>query len=209
MIRRWLKSRMSLLRSRGSERRSILGSQIRSYVMQPYQLVKDLRTDHERGDVDSILDGDIDSFIESYLMSDEVNVALTMPNEQTVRIKFLGATRTVTGSKYLVQNGDKKILLDCGLFQGEKQLRLRNWAEPPFNPAELDAVVLSHAHIDHNWLPAPARQARLSPAQSIVPSATAELVPILLSDSAHLQQEEARYANDHGTSKHHPALSAL
>ena len=69
-------------------------------------------------------------------------------------LTFLGATGTVTGSRYLVERGGRRLLVDCGLFQGYKQLRLRNWAEPPFDPAEIDAVVLTHAHIDHSgWLP--------------------------------------------------------
>ena len=128
-----------------------------------------------------------------------------MADETTIRLKFLGATRTVTGSKYLVQSGKTKILVDAGLFQGDKELRLRNWAEPPFNPAELDAVVLTHAHIDHTgYLPLLVR--RGFKGKIFCTAATSELVPILLSDSAHLQQEEARYANDHGTSRHHPAL---
>ena len=71
-----------------------------------------------------------------------------------MELKFLGATGTVTGSKYLLTSGSKQILIDCGLFQGLKQLRLRNWAALPINPKEIDAVVLTHAHIDHSgYLP--------------------------------------------------------
>ena len=125
-------------------------------------------------------------------------------NDPTVRIKFLGATRTVTGSKYLIQNGGKKILVDGGLFQGEKELRLRNWAEPPFNPAELDAILVTHAHIDHTgYLPLLVRRGFAGPIYCTAGSM--DLIPILLSDSAHLQEEEAGYANAHGTSRHHPA----
>ena len=67
-----------------------------------------------------------------------------------MQLQFLGATDTVTGSKYLVRHGSTQVLVDCGLFQGYKQLRLRNWARPPLDPAQLDAVVLTHAHIDHS-----------------------------------------------------------
>ncbi len=125
--------------------------------------------------------------------------------DSTVRLKFLGAARTVTGSKYLVQSGGRKILVDAGIFQGEKELRLRNWDNPPFNPAEIDAIVLTHAHIDHTgYLPLLVRRGFSGPIYCT--AATAELTPILLADSAHLQEEEARWANDHGTSKHKPAL---
>jgi metallo-beta-lactamase family protein len=122
-----------------------------------------------------------------------------------LKIQFLGATGTVTGSKYLVQAAGKRILVDCGLFQGYKQLRLRNWAPPPVDPKSLDAVVLTHAHLDHSgYLPLLARNGYKGPV--LCSAATADLCRILLPDSGHLQEEDARYANRRGYSKHHPAL---
>jgi metallo-beta-lactamase family protein len=123
--------------------------------------------------------------------------------ERTLR--FLGAAGTVTGSKYWIRAQGRQILLDCGLFQGLKQLRLRNWAPPPFSPAEIDAVVLSHAHIDHSgYLPLLARQGYRGPIYCT--PATADLLRVLLPDAAHLQEEDAERANRRGYSKHHPAL---
>jgi metallo-beta-lactamase family protein len=142
-----------------------------------------------------------------------------------MHLQFLGATGTVTGSRYLLTangltangltangltaNGPpakgSRVLLDCGLFQGYKQLRLRNWSSPSFDPASLDAVVLTHAHIDHSgYLPALVRRGFRGPIYAS--AGTFELCRILLPDSAHLQEEEARYANRHGFSKHKPAL---
>ena len=123
-----------------------------------------------------------------------------------VRIQFLGATGTVTGSKYLVGHGRSQVLVDCGLFQGFKALRLRNWSAFPFDPAALDAVILTHAHIDHSGaLPLLAR-AGFRGKVWCTPS-TLELCRILLPDSARLQEEQAEHANRHGWSKHHPALA--
>jgi len=120
-------------------------------------------------------------------------------------LQFAGAAGTVTGSKHLIRAGGKRILLDCGLFQGLKSLRLRNWAEPPFRASEIDAVVLSHAHIDHSgYLPLLVR--RGFHGLIFCTSGTAELVRVLLLDSAHLQEEEAATANRTGYSKHAPAL---
>jgi metallo-beta-lactamase family protein len=120
-------------------------------------------------------------------------------------IQFFGAAGTVTGSKHLLRHGDRSILLDCGLFQGEKELRLRNWSEPPFAPSSVDAVVLSHAHLDHSgYLPVLVRRGFEGPIHCT--PGTRDLLKILLLDAAHLQEEEAAYANRHGTSKHHPAL---
>ncbi len=120
-------------------------------------------------------------------------------------LEFLGATGTVTGSRYLLAHGAARVLFDCGLFQGYKQLRLRNWAAPPFDPAALDAVVLSHAHLDHSgYLPVLVKlgfRGRIH-----CTPATLDLCRILLPDSAWLQEEEAERANRHGYSKHHPAL---
>lgn len=123
----------------------------------------------------------------------------------TASLTFLGAAGTVTGSKFLLDTGQARILLECGLFQGLKELRLKNWAPPPFDPATLGAVILSHAHIDHSgYLPRLARVGFRGPIYCT--SGTAELLRIMLPDAAHLQEEEADYANRHGTSKHQPAL---
>jgi metallo-beta-lactamase family protein len=122
-----------------------------------------------------------------------------------MQLTFLGAAGTVTGSKYLLQHGDRRILVDCGLFQGLKQLRLRNWAPFPLEAREIDAVVLTHAHIDHSgYLPALVRQGFRGPVYCTQP--TADLCAIMLPDSGHLQEEDALYANRHGFSRHHPAL---
>lgn len=122
-----------------------------------------------------------------------------------MQLTFLGATGTVTGSKYLLKSGDKRILVDCGLFQGLKQLRLKNWANLPINPRDVDAVVLTHAHIDHTgYLPLFVRNGFSG--KVYCTEATRDLCEILLPDSAHLQEEEAEYANRRGFSKHHPAL---
>ena len=121
-----------------------------------------------------------------------------------MKLTFLG-TGTVTGSKYLVEHGDVKVLIDCGLFQGFKQLRLRNWAPLPVAPAGLSAVVLTHAHLDHSgYLPLLVRQGFKGKVHCS--EATFELCRILLPDSGRLQEEEAEYANRHGFSKHRPAL---
>ncbi len=122
-----------------------------------------------------------------------------------MRLTFLGAAGTVTGSKYLLEHGDHRVLVDCGLFQGLKQLRLRNWDRFPLPAASIDAVVLTHAHIDHSgYLPALARQGFRGPVYCT--ESTRDLVELLLPDSGHLQEEDAFYANQHGFSKHHPAL---
>jgi metallo-beta-lactamase family protein len=121
-----------------------------------------------------------------------------------MNITFLGATGTVTGSKYLVE-GSAKVLIDCGLFQGYKQLRLRNRAPLLVKPSELDAVVLTHAHLDHSgYLPLLIKNGYRG--KVYCSEATRDLCAILLPDSGRLQEEEAEYANRHGYSKHHPAL---
>ncbi|MES1979392.1 MAG: MBL fold metallo-hydrolase [Pseudomonadota bacterium] len=122
-----------------------------------------------------------------------------------MNIQFLGATDTVTGSKYLIRYRDATVMIDCGLFQGYKQLRLRNWSPLPVPPASIDAVILTHAHIDHSgYLPLLARQGFRG--KVFCTQGTADLCRILLPDSGHLQEEEAQYANRHGFSKHSPAL---
>ncbi len=122
-----------------------------------------------------------------------------------MQLQFLGATDTVTGSKYLIQHEGQRLLVDCGLFQGYKPLRLRNWSPLPVPAVDIDAVVLTHAHIDHSgYLPLLARQGFRGPVYCS--QATAELCRILLPDSGHLLEEEADFANRHGTSKHQPAL---
>jgi len=121
------------------------------------------------------------------------------------KISFYGGVGSVTGSKYLLESNGKKVLIDCGLFQGERELRERNWQDPPFNPSELDAVIITHAHIDHTgFLP---RLVKLGYKGKVWTSrATADLMKILLLDSARLQQEEADYRNRHNLSKYSPAL---
>ena len=122
-----------------------------------------------------------------------------------MRLTFLGATDTVTGSRYLLSAGSRQLLVDCGLFQGYKQLRLRNWNAPPFDPREIGAVLLTHAHIDHSgYIPLLARRGFDGPV--FCTPATLELSRVLLPDSGFLQEEQARFANRHSFSKHSPAL---
>lgn len=122
-----------------------------------------------------------------------------------MRLQFLGATGTVTGSKYLLSSGASRILVDCGLFQGYKQLRLRNWEELPVAPSEIDAVLLTHAHLDHSgYLPLLVRDGFRG--KIYCSEATFDLCKILLPDSGRLLEEEAIHANRHGYSRHKPAL---
>jgi metallo-beta-lactamase family protein len=123
----------------------------------------------------------------------------------SVSITFLGGASTVTGSKYLVRHGPHTLLVDCGLFQGYKQLRLRNWTPLPVAPDQIDAVLLTHAHLDHSgYLPLLAREGYGGPVHTT--RGTRELCAILLPDSGHIQEEDASFANRHGFSKHAPAL---
>ncbi|PUE56150.1 MBL fold metallo-hydrolase [Limnohabitans sp. Rim8] len=123
----------------------------------------------------------------------------------SVNITFLGGTGTVTGSKYLVQHDGKQLLIDCGLFQGYKQLRLRNWNPLPIAAADIDAVLLTHAHLDHSgYLPLLHRQGFRGRVHAT--PATCDLCAILLPDSGHIQEEDAAFLNRHGYSKHTPAL---
>jgi metallo-beta-lactamase family protein len=120
-------------------------------------------------------------------------------------IQFLGAARTVTGSKHLIEVGGYRVMVDCGLFQGLKQLRLRNWEPLPIHPASINSVILTHAHIDHTgYLPRLVRDGFDGVVYAT--PATVELARIMLPDSARLQEEDADYANRSGSSKHHPAL---
>ena len=120
-------------------------------------------------------------------------------------IQFLGAAGTVTGSRHLLEHEGKKVLVDCGLFQGKKEIRSRNWEPWPVDPKTFDAVVLTHAHIDHTGgLPRAVRDGFAGPVYCT--SATRDLAALLLPDSARIQEEEARYANKERYSKHHPAL---
>lgn len=122
-----------------------------------------------------------------------------------MHLEFLGGTGTVTGSKYLLSHGGRRLLVDCGLFQGLKQLRLRNWDTLPFDARAVDAVLLTHAHIDHSgFVP---RLVKLGFRGRVYCSeATAELCALLLPDSGRLQEEEAEFRNRHGSTKHQPAL---
>ena len=121
------------------------------------------------------------------------------------KITFYGGVGTVTGSKYLLEHDGKRVLVDCGLFQGYKELRERNWQDPAFDPASIDAVIITHAHIDHTgWVP---RLVKLGFSGPIFTSrATLDLLKILLPDSARLQEEEADYRNRHQLTSHPIAL---
>ena len=120
-------------------------------------------------------------------------------------LTFLGAAGTVTGSKHLLDTGNHRVLFDCGLFQGLKELRERNWQPLPIPASSITAVVLTHAHLDHcGYLPrlvADGFKGRV-----FCTAGTRDLCSLVLPDSAHIQEEDARDANRHGYSKHHPAL---
>lgn len=122
-----------------------------------------------------------------------------------MKIQFLGATQTVTGSRYLLTDADINVLVDCGLFQGYKNLRLKNWNPFPLDPSNIDAVLLTHAHIDHSgYIPLLIKNGFKGKIYCTSP--TKDLAAILLPDSGYLQEEEAKFANRHGFSKHKPAL---
>lgn len=122
-----------------------------------------------------------------------------------VTLTSLGGAGTVTGSRHLLEHDGRRILLDCGLFQGLKNLRELNWAKFPVDPASIDAVVLSHAHLDHcGYLPKLVREGFRGPIHST--HATMEVAELILKDSGHIQEKDAEFANRHGFSKHKPAL---
>jgi metallo-beta-lactamase family protein len=123
----------------------------------------------------------------------------------TTSITFLGAAGTVTGSRFLVETGTSRVLVECGLFQGLKENRLRNWEPFPVDAESIDAVVVTHAHVDHiGYLPRLVRQGFRGPV--VCTERTADLAAIVLPDSGHLHEEDAARANRGGWSKHRPAL---
>jgi metallo-beta-lactamase family protein len=122
-----------------------------------------------------------------------------------MKLTSFGAADGVTGSKHFVEAGGSRILLDCGLFQGLKLHRERNWQALPIDLHSIDAVVLSHAHLDHSgWLPVLVKHGYRGPI--FTNTATRDLCAVLLADSAHLQEEDARRANRQGSASHTPAL---
>jgi metallo-beta-lactamase family protein len=120
-------------------------------------------------------------------------------------LTFCGATGTVTGSRFLLEHNGFRLLVDCGLFQGLKEFRLRNWSAPPFKTEQLDLVVLTHAHLDHTGY-APRLIDLGFDGPILATNATCDLCGILWPDSGHIQEEDARFANKRGFSKHRPAL---
>ncbi len=128
-----------------------------------------------------------------------------MKTPEGATLQFLGASGTVTGSRFLLETSRARVLLDCGLFQGGKKLRGRNWETPPFVPGRLDAVVLSHAHLDHSgYLPVLVREGFRGPVHCT--AGTRDLLKVLLPDAAKLEEEQAARMNRYGLSKHDPAL---
>lgn len=120
-------------------------------------------------------------------------------------ISFFGGVGTVTGSKYLLEHNGRRVLVDCGLFQGYAELRQRNWDPPPFDPATLDAIIITHAHIDHTgYLPRVVKMGYSGPV--FTSGATGDLLKILLPDSGRLQEEDADFRNRHALTSHTPAL---
>lgn len=122
-----------------------------------------------------------------------------------MKVQFLGATQTVTGSRYLVEFGLSRVLVDCGLFQGYKNFREKNWADFPIAPSSIDAVILTHAHIDHSgYIPRLVKNGFRG--RVLATQATCDLSAIMLPDAGYLQEEEAAYANRKRFSRHSPAL---
>src|SRR6185503_11953809 len=140
----------------------------------------------------------------SQIIDMESNTPIMLENEQAVYLQSLGAAGTVTGSKHLLKTPGLNILVDCGLFQGIKSLRERNWAPLPVNPASIDVVILTHAHLDHcGYIPLLIKNGFRG--KIFMSPPTLGLTELILRDSAKLQEEDARRANKHGYSKHHPA----
>ncbi len=128
----------------------------------------------------------------------------TLKDLQTVKVHFLGASKTVTGSKFLLETPDLNILVDCGMFQGLKELRERNWEDVPFDVTTIDVVLLTHGHLDHTgYLPRLVRQN--FDGQIIGTAPTLEIARIILEDSARIHEEDAKRANEEDFTKHHPA----
>lgn len=122
-----------------------------------------------------------------------------------MQVTFHGAAETVTGSRFVVESGGRRVLVDCGLFQGVKRLREMNWAPFPVDPSSIDAVLLTHAHVDHSgYLPGFVRDGFRG--RVYCSHSTSSLARVLLPDSAYLQEEEARFANKRRSSRHDPAL---
>ena len=120
-------------------------------------------------------------------------------------ITFHGAAKTVTGSRHLIEIDRRNVLVDCGMFQGGRELRQRNWRPFPLAPHEIDALVVTHAHMDHiGWIPRLVKSGFRGPIYAT--KATIALARISLPDSGRLQEEEAMHANKHGFSRHQPAL---
>ncbi|MEJ8801839.1 MBL fold metallo-hydrolase [Pontibacter sp. H249] len=127
-----------------------------------------------------------------------------MKDIQQLQLKFLGGAGTVTGSKILVKTEKYQVLIDCGLFQGLKELRLQNWKKPPLHVPDLDAVILTHGHLDHcGYLPVITKYGYTGPIYATEP--TRDVTEIILRDSARIQEEDAQEANTHGYTKHRPA----
>lgn len=122
-----------------------------------------------------------------------------------MKITFLGATQTVTGSRFLIEEDGVRALVDCGLFQGPREWKERNWEDPKIDPASIDSIILTHAHIDHSgFLPRYVKLGFKGPIYCT--PATSELLELMLPDAGHLQEEDAEFANKHGQSRHTPAL---
>lgn len=138
-------------------------------------------------------------------MSDEASGQAAPSWSEPPSIRFLGATGTVTGSRYLVTARRDRLLVDCGLFQGPRELRERNWIEMPHDAERVNAILLTHAHLDHSgYLPRLVRNGWSG--QVFCTDATADLCRLLLPDSGYLQEKDADFSNRRHSSRHHPAL---